>query len=256
MKNERLFLDKISECEFLNSFRNGNLIGEFVIGSDILNLRTEKSDFDLLFLYKGEEKISSSYDFNSRRCSSFLIIGGNMIQWKISSVLGIKKELLEKDRNKKDFSLLASLIKIGVPGAKIINIFSSDSVILKNIGADKKEMSICALHSFLESETVVVPSDVKKAFERRSMSAASSVNPKFWYTAFLGYNLLFGGSYDAELVKELKDFTYGQETPLIKENEQDIIDKVEACYEYYEKNFPKGVDNLIESVYNDIVKGN
>ena len=226
------------------------------MGSDILNLRTKKSDFDLLFLYKQEEKMSSSYDSDSRRCSSFLVINNIMVQWKISSVFGIRKELLEKDRNKKDFSLLASLIKIGVPEAKITNIFPSDSIILKNIGANKREMSICALHSFLESEKVVAPYNVKEAFEKRSMSAASSVNPKFWYTAFLGYNLLFGGSYNIELVKELKDFAYRQETVLIKENEQDIINKVKACYEYYEKNFPNGVDNLVESVYNDIVKGN
>lgn len=127
---------------------------------------------------------------------------------------------------------------------------------MKTIKANKKEISVCALYSFLESEKVVVPYNVEEAFKKGSMSAASSVNPKFWYTAFLGYNLLFGGSYNIELVKELKDFTYGHETLLIKENEQDVINKVEACYEYYEKNFPNGVDNLIESVYNDIVEGN
>lgn len=256
MKNKKAILGKIVECDFLKSFRDHDLIGEFVLGSDILGLSTEKSDFDLLFLYNQEEEKISSYDLNSRSCSVFLVIDGSAVQWKATSIMGIKKALLERDRSRQDFSLLASLVKIGIKGAKITSIFSSDSFILRNIWANRENISVCALCSFLESHKVAYPNNVEKAFESKKMSAASSVVPKFWYTAFLGYNLLFGGSYNIELVKELKDFAYGQETVLIKENEQDIINKVKACYEYYEKNFPNGVDNLVESVYNDIVKGN
>lgn len=256
MQNRKKILDEIDKCGFFKSFRNHNLIGEFVLGSDILDLSTEKSDLDLLFLYNQEEKKISSYDFNSKRCSVFLVIGGKRVQWKISSVMEIKNALLEKERDRRDFSLLASLVKIGITGAEITNISPSNTLVLEHIWANRKKISICALHSFLESHKAVYPNNVEKAFENKKMSAASSVVPKFWYTAFLGYNLLFDGSYNIELIKELKDFAYGQETALIKENEQDIINKVKACYEYYEKNFPNGVDKLVESVYNNIIEGN
>lgn len=243
-------------CDFFESFKNEDLIGGFVFGSDILDLRTEKSDVDLVFLYKREQVFSSSYSHVLKHCSSFLVANGMMVQWKILTVLQAKNELLGANGGKKDFSLLSSLVKMGMKEAVVRNIFLSNSIITQKIWANKNDIAICALYSFLVPQKVVCPNNIGIAFEEQKMSAASSVNPKFWYTAFLGYNLLFGGSYNVELVKELKDFVYGQETALIKENEWDIINKVKACYEYYEKNFPNGVDNLIESVYNDVVKGN
>lgn len=256
MKNKKQQIFNISCYNFFDSFKNKDLIGGFVLGSDILDLRTEKSDLDLVFLYKKKQEFLSSYNCHLKHCSSFLVIGGRMVQWKILTVLEIKNELLETSRDKKDFSLLASLVKIGLKEAKIKKVFHLNSAIEGKILAYKNDISICALYSFLMSEKDVYPNSIEKAFKDNKMSAASSVNPKFWYTAFLGYSLLFGCSYDVELIKELKDFAYGQETVLIKENEHDILNKVKACYEYYEKNFSNGVDNLIESVYNDIIKGN
>lgn len=79
--------------------------------------------------------------------------------------------------------------------------------------------------------------------------SARNVNPKFWYTALLGYSLLFSVPYDKKLIMELKDMKYDSMPGSIKEEEAAIIDKIKCCYDYYAVNYPKGIEISTELVY-------
>lgn len=112
--------NKISGLKFFNRFKGGSFLGEFAIGSDVLGLATEDSDYDILFLYADDNFLKqSSFDAGSRHCSEFIRFGDAFVQWTTLSLLDIKKEIM-KEGKAKEFLLLSSLVKFGIKDSEIL----------------------------------------------------------------------------------------------------------------------------------------
>ena len=112
IKNRDSVYNEIRKIALFDSFKAQDFILEAVMGSDILELSTENSDYDILFLHKTlDQPDDRSFDRESRSCTRFAKLGKSFVQWTNLSFSDIKCELLRKDMNK-DFSLLASLVKL------------------------------------------------------------------------------------------------------------------------------------------------
>ena len=253
IKNRDSVYNEIRKVALFDSFKTQEFILEAVMGSDILELSTENSDYDILFLHKTlDQPDDRSFDRESRSCTRFAKLGKSFVQWTNLSLSDIKGELLRKDMNK-DFSLLASLVKLGFKESKMIVLNQGADELywpfMKKFEALKKDIAILALYSFLMPELDRKGGGVSLSFRDKKIESARKVNPKFWYTALLGYSLLFSIPYDKKLIMELKDMKYDSMPGSIKEEEAAIIDKIKCCYDYYAVNYPKGIEISTELVY-------
>lgn len=254
IENRDLIYNEIRKVALFDSFKTQDFILEAVMGSDILELSTENSDYDILFLHKAlDQPDNCSFDRKSRSCTRFAKLKESFVQWINLSLSDIKDELLRKDTDK-DFSLLASLVKLGFKESKMIILDQGADELyrpfMKKFEVLKKDISILALYSFLTPEFDRRGGGVSLSFRDKKIESARNVNPKFWYTALLGYSLLFSVPYNKKLIMELKDMKYGSISELIKEEEAAIIDKIKRCYDYYTVNYPKGIEISTELVYN------
>lgn len=253
MENRDAIYNEIRKVALFDSFKTQEFILEAVIGSDILELSTENSDYDILFLHKALDRPDDrSFDRRSRSCTRFAKLKGSFVQWTNLSLSDIKDELLRKDADK-DFSLLASLVKLGFKESKAMVLSQGADELywpfMKKFEALKKNISVLALYSFLMPE-LDREGGVPLSFRDKKIESARNVNPKFWYTALLGYSLLFSVPYNKKLVMELKDMKYGSMPESIKEEEATIIGKIKCCYDYCSANYPDGIEISTESIYN------
>ena len=254
MENRDAIYNEIRKVALFDSFKTQEFILEAVMGSDILELSTENSDYDILFLHKALDRPDDrSFDRRSRSCTRFAKLKGSFVQWTDLSLSDIKDELLRKDADK-DFSLLASLVKLGFEESKAMVLSQGADELywpfMKKFEALKKDISVLALYSFLMPELDREGGGVLLSFRDKKIESARNVNPKFWYTALLGYSLLFSVPYNKKLVMELKDMKYGSMPESIKEEEAAIIGKIKCCYDYCSANYPDGIEISTESIYN------
>ena len=254
MESGKQKYEKIANCHFFDDYKKAGFIGEFIIGSDILNLRTDKSDIDILFLYQNRTDYQSSYDPNYKNCSRFLTLGKDLVQWKCISLPEVKEEILCEEEDERDFALLASLVKIGMSEALVPVIDIGNKKIYDNICKLREYISLCALRTFLWTKFYKYSESLQKIFLYKKLDIDPLINQKFWYTAFLGYYLLHSSSsYDKNLVKKLKDMKYGEIDNEIVKNEKNIISKIEVCYNYYKSNYPEGVKTLVNLIYDMVI---
>lgn len=259
LKNDRkAVFEQLSSLSVLDSLKTEGFLAEVVIGSDIVGLTTEKSDYDILFLYlNGTFDNISSYDKEYRHCVKFIKLADNFVQWAGFSLGDIKDEIMRIDDDK-DFSLLASLVKFGLKGANFIFLDKSKDrnhgVVLKKIKDHLREISTFAFFSFLMPKFDKKNGGLSNSFEDKKFSSAYSICEKFWYTAYLGHALLFSSNYDKGLAKRFKDMKYKDgEEGFSEKEEESVINKIKECCNYFASNFPNGIANQVEKLYNEII---
>jgi len=259
-ENRLAAYNKISGLKFFNRFKGGSFLGEFAIGSDVLGLATEDSDYDILFLYADDNFLKqSSFDAGSRHCSEFIRFGDAFVQWTTLSLLDIKKEIM-KEGKAKDFLLLSSLVKFGIKGSEILALDKKKNknalLLFERIDEYKRKIGIFAFYSFLICELRLGNGGLASSFESGHFGSACLVTPKFWYTAYLGHSLIFSSPYDDVLSKRLKDMKYEKVGDFSKEEEFLIVGRVKECCEYFLNKYSAGIDKFVEDLYNRIVSNN